>query len=583
MILLEKFPVTIASPQFRTFARLGSVFRSGKRQRADGFPLAGARGYKIAALAALGACLLLLVSVTGCSQRETAVERGNREQVLYRGIGHDLADLDPHLATQESDYNVLSSLLEGLVAEDPFDLHPVPGVAERWEVSADGLTYTFFLRPNAKWSNGDALTAHDFINSWKRILTPSLTADYANLLYVVQGAEAFHKGLAGFDQVGVTAPDAHTLRVTLEHPTSYFLSLLNHQAWFPVHLPTLQKYGAVAGRNNPWARPDRFVGNGPFNLKAWHIGQEIVVEKSPTYWDGASVRLRAIHFYTIDSLDVEERAFRARQLHLTDALPPGKIETYRRDAPGVLRIDPLLGTYFYRLNTTRPFLSDPRIRRALALAIDRTAIVEKILHGGQLPAAEFTPPGINGYVPAATLTTDFAAARQLLVEAGYPGGKGLPAFELLFNNSESHRLVAEAVQEMWRRELGVEVRLTNQELKSTLEARRAGNFQILRSVWTGDYVDPTSFLDIWRSDSGNNYTGWKNPDYDAALFAAAREGDSAVRFALFQKAETLLLNDAPMIPIYHYTHVFLIQPSVRGWHPTLLDHHPYKHVWLEAK
>ncbi len=531
-----------------------------------------------------GLCLVsVLCLFSACTQRETAVERGNREQILHRGISHDLATLDPHLATQASDFSVLSSLLEGLVAEDPVDLHPVPGVAERWEVSPDGLTYTFFLRADAKWSNGDPVTAQDFIASWRRILTPSLGADYASLLYVIQGAQGFNKGLAGFEQVGLSAPDARTLRVTLEHPTGYFLSLLNHMAWFPVHLATIQKFGSVSDRTNPWATPGKFVGNGPFNLTSWRAGQEIVVEKSATYWDNATVRLKGIHFHAIDSLDVEERAFRARQLHLTEALPPGKIEVYRRDAPNSLRIDPLLGTYFYRLNTTRPILNDMRIRRALALAVDRTAIVEKILRGGQLPAQAFTPPGTAGYTAAAWVPTDFPAARQLLVDAGYPGGKGLPAFELLFNTSETHRVIAEAIQEMWRRELGIEVRLANQELKGTLEARRAGSYQIMRSVWTGDFVDPASFLDIWRSDSGNNYTGWKNPNYDALLFAAARETNEPARFALFQKAEALLLDAVPMIPIYHYTHVFLIQPSVKGWNSTLLDHHPYKHVRLETE
>jgi oligopeptide transport system substrate-binding protein len=523
------------------------------------------------------ACLLL----AGCAARETAVQRGNREQILHRGIGHDLADLDPHLATQASDYNVLSALFEGLVAEDPVDLHPVPGVAESWTVSTDGQTYTFTLRANARWSNGDPVTAQDFIASWRRMLTPSLGADNANLLYVIQGAEAFSKGHAGFAQVGLVAPDARTLRVTLEHPTPYFLSLLNHTAWFPVHLATLARHGSTTQRGNPWARPGRLVGNGPFNLTSWRIGQEIVVGKSPTYWDAAHVRLAAVHFHAIDSVDAEERAFRAGQLHLTESLPPGKIDAYRRDAPGLLRIDPLLGTYFYRLNTRRPFLSDSRIRRALALAVDREAIVGNILRGGQLPAHAFTPPGTAGYTPTAGIASDCNEARRLLAEAGYPGGKGLPAFELLFNSSETHRAVAEAIQEMWRRELGLAIQLSNQELKSTLDARRAGNFQILRSVWTADYADPSSFLDIWATASGNNYTGWSSPAYDALLFTAARTADATARNRIFQQAEALLLDDAPCIPIYHYTHVFLIQPSVRGWSPTLLDHHPYKHVWLE--
>ena len=425
------------------------------------------------------------------------------------------------------------------------------------------------------------MTAADFIASWRRVLTPALGADNANLLYVIQGAEAFHKGLADFASVGLAAPDARTLRVTLEHPTPYFLPLLNHPAWFPVHLRSVESSGSATQRGNAWAQPGRLVGNGPFLLTAWNRGQEIVVEKSPTYWDAARVRLAAIHFHTLDSVDAEERAFRAGQLHLTEALPPDRVGAYRRDAPQLLRIDPLLGTYFYRLNVTRPILNDPRVRRALALAVDRDAIVTKILRGGQLPAHAFTPPGTAGYSPAAAVATDFPEARRLLAEAGYPGGRGLPPLELLFNSSETHRVIGEAIQEMWRRELGVEVRLLNQENKGLLEARRAGNFQILRSVWIADYVDPSSFLDIWRTDNGNNYTGWSSGAYDGLLFSAARTTDAAARRALFQQAEAFLLEAAPCIPVYYYTHVFLIQPSVKGWHPTLLDHHPYKYVWLE--
>jgi oligopeptide transport system substrate-binding protein len=323
------------------------------------------------------------------------------------------------------------------------------------------------------------------------------------------------------------------------------------------------------------------VGNGPFTLKTWRPNQVIIVEKSPTYWNAARVRLRAVHFYPIDSLDAEERAFRAGQLHLTEAMPPAKIDAYRQSLPQLLRIDPYLGTYFYRLNINRPCLNEPRVRRALAMAVDRRAIVEHILRGGQLPAQAFTPPAMGGYLPPAGIPTDFAGARRLLAEAGYPGGRGLPSFELLFNSSESHQLIAEAIQEMWRRELGVEVHLVNQELKSTQDARRTGNYQILRSVWIGDYADPASFLGVWTSTSGNNYTGWSSADYDRLMDAAARTADPAARNACFQRAESLLLEAAPIIPIYYYTHVFLLRPSVHGWHPTLLDHHPYTDVWLE--
>jgi len=533
--------------------------------------------------------LFLLVGVVGfagCGKRETLVESGNRTQVLHRSVGQDLKDLDPHLATTAADYNVLSALFEGLVAEDPVDLHPVPGVAASWDVTDGGLTYTFHLRPEARWSNGDPVTAQDFANAFKRVLTPAFAAPNAPALYLIRGAEDFHKEREkDFAKVGIAAPDARTLRLTLAHPTPSFLSQLNQAVWFPVHLASIEKNGSATDRANTWARPGRLVGNGPFRLEAWLTGQEIVVTKAATYWDAATVRLAGIHFHTIEGVDTEERAYRAGQLHLTDALPAGKIDSYQQEAPGQLRIDPLLNTYFYRLNLTRPGLRSVQVRRALSLGIDRNAIVAKILRGGQLPARAFTPPGTASYTFPVTATdhaAEVATARQLLAEAGFPDGKGLPPIELLYNTSENHRLIAEAIQEMWRRDLGVEIRVASQEFNSTLEARRSGAYDILRSSWSADYIDPASFLDIFRSDSGNNFTGWSSPEYDAALTAAGRTAVPAERNALFQKAEALLLAAAPIIPVYHYTHVFVIRPEVKGWNPTLLDHHPYKTVWLEA-
>src|SRR5579885_636817 len=402
-------------------------------------------------------CALVLLAVfAGCARRRAAVQQGNREQVLYRGLGYEISGLDPQLASGLSEYGVISALFEGLVAEDPTDLHPVPGVAESWEISPDGLVYTFHLRGDAKWSNGDPVTAQDFVDSWRRALAPSLAAPDASMLYVVRGAEDFNRGRRGnFSGVGVAAPDAHTLQVTLAQPTPQFPAMLCHPIWLPVHLRSIAAYGPPDARGNPWAQPGRLVGNGPFVLKSWQPGQEIVAEKSPHYWDAARVRLQAIHFFPFDSVDAAERAFRAGQLHLTDTLPVGKIDAYRHDSPQFLRTDPVLDTYFFRLNVRRPPLKDERVRRALSLAIDRQVIVDKILRGGQQPATSFTPPGLPGYTPPAAVTTDFAAARKLLAEAGYPGGKGLPPLELLYNTSENHRVVCEAVQEMWRRELGL--------------------------------------------------------------------------------------------------------------------------------
>jgi oligopeptide transport system substrate-binding protein len=529
------------------------------------------------------AALVLLAALlaAGCS-RGTNVMTGDRDQVLHRGIDPDLPDLDPHMASETSYYTVLSALLEGLVSEDPVDLHPVPAAAERWDVSADGLTYTFYLRPEARWSNGEPVVAADFIGSWRRILTPSLGAANAGQLFIIQGAEAFNKGDADFSQVGLRSRDAHTLTVLLEHPAPWFLSALSGPAWMPVPLATVAKFGGLYQRGNPWAEPGRWVGNGPFDLKSWHRGQEIVAVRSPTYWDAGRVRLTAIHFHVFDSIDAEERAFRTGQLHVTEAVPPDKIAAYRRDAPQLLRTDPLLGTYFVRVNTRRPGLNDARVRLALALAVDRESIAGKLLHGGEAQATSFTPQGISGYSPEALQQSAPERARRLLAEAGHPGGEAMPAFSLLYNNSESHRVVAEALQEMWRRELGIRVDIVNEEMRSVLQSRATGSFDLLLSSWIADYADPSAFLDVWRTGGGNNFTGWSSPDYDELLFSAARAPAPAARNVLFGKAERILLREAPVIPLYHYVHAFLIRPSVQGWHPTLLDHHPYKDVSLSV-
>jgi oligopeptide transport system substrate-binding protein len=535
-------------------------------------------GRTITRLCLLAAALLL----SSCFKRESAVQQGDRDQVLHRGMGADPTDLDPHIAMTIPEVDLASALFEGLVTEDPVDLHPVPGVAERWEISPDHLTYTFHLRTTAKWSDGKPVTAQDFVASWQRMLTPSLGAENAGLLYVLQGAEAFHKGTTkDFATVGVTAVDARTLRVRLEHPTPYFLSLITHPAWLPVSIPAIAAHGNAYTRGTPWTRPGRHVGNGPFRLVTWQPNRELTVEKSPTYWDAATVRLQSIRFYPTESMEAEERAFRTGQLHVTYTLPFGKVDAYRRNAPHLLRTDPYLNTYFFRLNVRHPPLNNERVRRALALAVDRQAIVETLLRGGQLPATAITPPGLPGYTPPAGVKSDFAAARALLAEAGYADGKGLGPLEILHNTSANNRLIAEAVQEMWRRELGLEVRLLNQEYKVVLAERRAGRFQILLSDWVGDYLDPTTFLDLLRSDNGNNCTGWTSAEYDALLFAAARNPDSSARAAQLQRAEALMLAASPIVPLYYNTHVFLLHPSVKGWHPTLLDRHPYKHVWLE--
>ncbi|MBP7481048.1 MAG: peptide ABC transporter substrate-binding protein [Lacunisphaera sp.] len=536
---------------------------------------------RLVALGLLSSVLVLLF--TGCKPRETLVERGNREGILHLSVGSEPSDLDPHTVTGLGEAKLVQTLFDPLVSFEPDTLAPVPALAERWEISADGLTYTFHLRADAKWSDGSALTAQDCVDSWQRILTPSLGADYAYFLYLLRGAEAFHKGqTADFSTVGAVARDARTLVATLKHPAPYFLQALLNSCWRPVNVRAIAAVGDAYRRGTPWTRPGKLVSSGPFVLKEWTTQQRIVVEKSPTYYDRDRVRLNAVCLYPTDSIDAEERAFRSGQLHITYALPLSKVKPAQQDHNPALRIDRQMETYFFRLNVRKSPLQDARVRRALALAVDRATIADKILPGGRTPASSFVPPLLQGYTPPPGQIHDLAAARQLLAEAGHPGGAGLPPIEILYNNSEILRLVAEAIQQMWHRDLGIEVRLVNQEYKSVFASRRAGDYQVLLGSWTADYLDATTFLDLWRSDSGNNHTGWSDPAYDALSNRANTLADPAARAAVLAQAEALVLESAPIIPIYFNTHVYFLHPAVKGWEPTPTDHSDFRYVWLEA-
>ena len=526
--------------------------------------------------------LVTLGTSLGCAKRESTVAKANQDGILHLSIGSEPTDLDPQTVTGLGDAKVIQSLFEPLVTFEPVTLAPKPALAERWDISADGLTYTFHIRADAKWSNSEPLTAQDVVDSWRRILTPSLAADYAYFLYLLRGAEAFNKGTTtDFSTVGAKATDARTLVVTLTHPAPYFLQILLNSPWRPVNVRSIAAAGEVYRRGQPWTKPGKLVSSGPFVLKEWSPHQRVVVEKSPTYWDRATVRLNAIHFYPTDSIDAEERAYRAGQLHATWALPLSKVLPLQREKSPALRIDPNLETYFFRLNVRKAPLTDARIRRALSLSIDRDTIASKILPGGRQPAPTFTPHFLKGYTPPERKAYDVEAAKKLLADAGYPGGKGLPPIEILYNNSEILRLVAEAIQQMWRNHLGLDIRLVNQEYKVVFASRRAGDYQILLGSWTADYLDATTFLDMWRSDSGNNHTGWSNPAYDALSDRANTIVDPAARAKVLAEAEALVLDAAPIVPIYYNTHVYLLHPAVKGWQPTPMDHTDYRYVSLE--
>lgn len=522
----------------------------------------------------------------GCPGHRDPMIEAARAGILHWGNGTEVQGIDPHLVTGVPEHRMVTALFEGLLAEDPHDLHPVPGVAERYTVSDDGLVYTFHLRPDARWSNGDPITAEDFYYSYQRILTKSLAAEYANMVYdFVANAEAYYQGeITDFSRVGFRVIDPHTLEIRLRQPTPFFPRILaSHYSWFPVPVKVVREFDGMARRDSDWTRPENFVGNGPFRIKEWRYRRVFIVEKNPLYWDHERVRLNEIWFYPTENIPAEERDFRAGKLHHTNEVPLSKIDGYRRENSPFLHIDPYLGAYFYRFNVTRPPFDDVRVRRAFAIAIDREALVKNVARGGQRPAYRFTPAGFPGYEPKARLRPGTVEeARRLLAEAGYPNGQGMPVVEVLYNTHDNHKQIAEALQEMWRRNLGVTVKLRNEEWSTYLDSQDTLNFSLSRSGWIADYLHPHTFLEIFVSGGGNNDTGWSNAEYDALRQQALRAATDEERFAIYDRMEAILMEELPILPLYDYTKAYLQHPALRGHYPTPLDNHPWKYIWLEV-
>lgn len=526
------------------------------------------------------ACTIFLAP--GCGRRETSVQAGIRDQVLLVGNGSEPRDLDPHVVVSYNDFNIVVALFEGLTGIDETTSQPIPAAAERWETSGDGLVWRFHIRAGARWSNGDPLTARDFVFGIHRALSPRLASEYAYVLFPIRNAEAFNAGrLDDFSQVGVKAVDDQTLEITLAQPAPYLAAAATLPAWFPAHQTSIEKLGPFDDRAAKWTRPENMVCNGPFLLKEWSPGSRVVVDRNPNYWDAKRVRLTRIMFFPIENASTQEAAFRAGQLHVTSDVPLSRIAFYRRNQPGILRIDPFLDTAFLRFNTVRKPFADPRVRQALARALDRTALVRDVTLGGQQPAHCLTPPGMPGYTARTSIPDDFAGARRLLAEAGYPGGRGFPRVEIQFTTLELNQRLLEAVQQMWRRELGIEVSLANKEQRVWLSDERLRNYDISYAHWIGDYVDPGTYLELFLTDGGNNSTGWSSPEYDRLVAAGSSALDPSRRVELYQQAEALLLDDAPIAPVFFGTRVFLCHPAVRNWRPALLGLHQYKDVYLE--
>jgi oligopeptide transport system substrate-binding protein len=531
-------------------------------------------------LLCLGAAITTLVA---CGGGESNVARGNREGILHYGNGSEPQGLDPHVVTGVPENHLVRALFEGLAVKNPYTLEPEPGVAQSWDISDDGRIITFHINPRAKWSNGDPMSAHDYVWSWQRALSPAMGNQYAYMLFPVKNAESYATGkITDFKEVGVKALDDLTLQVTLTERTPYFIQLMDHYSTFAVHRPTLEKFGKATDRYTRWTRVENLVGNGAFRLKEWLLNRRITMEKSDTYWDKDKVKLNGVVFYPTENIVSEERMFRVGQLHYTASIPLDKIPVYRAMTNSPYVQAPYIGTYFYLFNTKRAPLDDVRVRQALSMAIDREKLNATVLKGANVPAYSITPPGTLGYQPPMVFGYDVPRARQLLADAGYPQGQGWPQTQLIYSTSESHRKIAVALQQMWKDALNIPVTISNQEWKVYLDSVSQMDFQIARRGWIGDYVDPNNFLDLFLCGGGNNNTGFCDPAYDEMILRLAPKAKTREqRFAIFAEAETLLMEQMPILPIYTYTSQHLIHPSVKGLPPNLMDSINLKYIWLD--
>jgi oligopeptide transport system substrate-binding protein len=500
--------------------------------------------------------------------------------VLRISQRNEPADLDPAKASLPDEFFIIRALSEGLVTPALENGTPRAGAAESWEMSTDGMTYTFHLRSRATWTNGEPVTANDFVASYERVLTPDTAAPKPDMFFMVKNAREFATGqLKDFSAVGFRAADPLTLVVTLTRPMPQFLHYAASGPWIPVNPRTVAKFGAG------WTQPDHFVGNGPFTLVEWRPHQRIVVRRNASYHGVTRILLDEIRFIAFDNGDAEERAFRAGQLDITMAIPHSKLDSYRQERADEAHHALLAETRYLAFNTTRAPLNDVRVRRALALAIDRPAIVEKVLRGGQEPAFRFIPPTLRGTDDAdarlaVSLSEGPAAARELLAAAGYPDGRDFPELEL--SSWPIGVPITEVLQQMWRKELGITVKIVNREAKVHVAALRAGNFAIAFITAIPDVPDPTNLLEDFVSAAPGNYPRWSDARYDE-LVRAAINGDPVTRAGRLRAAESRLLEQCPLTPLYFNTTNWLMRSAVRGWHHDALWTRFYHDVYIEDK
>lgn len=539
-------------------------------------------------LAIVLALTLVMGALAGCASKPAAPSGEGpaaEPMVLRYNLADDVKTLDPQLNSVINAGIVQVNTFEGLMRLDKND-KAIPGMAEKYEVSQDGLTYTFHLR-DAQWSDGEPVKAGDFEYAWKRALDPTVGSEYAFQLYYLKNGKEAYEGQVSLDEVGVKAKDDKTLEVVLDSPTSYFLELTAFFTYFPVRKDMVEKDPET------WSmKPETFIGNGPFKMESYTMGDRILLVKNDNYYDQGRVKLDKIELLMIGEVSTALTAFEAGDVDYIDDIPSQEIERIKAEDP-TFTVAPSLATYYFLFQTKKAPVNDVRVRKALSLAIDRTAITDKILKGGQIPTGGFVPPGLyddagkDFRATAGNYGVDVAAAKieeakALLAEAGYPDGQGFPEIEFLYNTSETHKAVAEVVQEMWKKNLNINVKLANQEWAVFQQTRSEGNFVVCRSNWFGDYADPMTFLDLWTSYAGKNTAQWENAEYDQ-LIQGAKNSSGQERFELLYKAEKIMMEDAIVAPIYHYVDTSMIKEYVKNTRKSILGYIYFDEAYIEGK
>lgn len=527
----------------------------------------------------LAVAFALLLGVATAPAAERLAPAG--QQVLHHGNGPEPNALDPHRAEGVSTSNIVRDLFEGLTAISPAG-EVVPAAASHWNISPDGLTYTFTLRETLRWSDGSALTAEDFVAGFQRSITPATGNTYAQMLNAIRGADAVLKG-APPTTLGVSAPDARTVVIALAAPTPYLLGLLSHPSTFPVHRASLAQWG------RDFAKPGRLVGNGAYTLKDWVVQSHVELLRNPQYWDDARTTIERVSYHASEDLGAELKRYAADEYDTTYDIPLVQATAVRARYGEQLRVAAYRGSYYYGFNLSQaPFKDQAALRQALTMAVDREVIVGKVMQGLALPAYSFVPPGTFNYTPqvpawaAWPREQKLAEARRLYAAAGYSADKPLKV-ELRYNTHDDHRRIALVIAAMWKQWLGVETRLVNEEFKVFLQNRKLRRItQVFRSAWIGDYDDATSFLDLLSSTHGRNDSVYRNPAYDKLIAEAAVTADPAARRRLLEAAERLVLADLPVLPIYAYVSKHLVKPWVAGWQDNPYDYHYTKDLRVLA-